>query len=84
MSGNSAQRQCFRMIRMTRTFVSEVALSALHCFPKVGLVHNVVAVKDGSRFVAANGHCYALRDASPDHVPYSRPAEVMENASYIS
>ena len=42
-----------------------ITLRAMHGFPKIGLVHNVVAVKDGPRFVAANGHGNALRDSSP-------------------
>ena len=58
----------------------QIALCAPHGFPKIGLVHDVVTVKDGPRFVAADGHGYALRDARPDHVPYRRPAEIVEDA----
>jgi hypothetical protein len=59
----------------------EVGLSSLHCLPKIGLVDDVVAVKDGPRFVAANRHGYALGNSGPDHVPNSRPAEVVEDAA---
>ena len=63
--------------------VPQIILSAPHGFPKIGRVDNVVAVKDGPRFVTTNRHCYALRDSRPNHVSYSRPAEIVEDAPGI-
>src|ERR1019366_7438180 len=64
--------------------IPEVGLSPLHGLPKVCLVHDVVAVKDGPRFVAANRHGNPLRDPSPHHVPNSRPAEIVEDSPGVS
>ena len=38
-------------------FAPQVALDSEHRLSKIGLVHDVVAVKDGPRFVTANCHC---------------------------
>jgi len=38
---------------------------------------DVVAVKDGARFVAGNFHGHPFGDAAVDHIPHGRPSEVM-------
>ena len=60
--------------------IPKIALCALHSFPKIGLIHDVVPVEDGPRFVTADRHGNALRHACPNHVSHSRSPEVMEDA----
>ena len=55
----------------------------MHSVPKIGLVDNVVPVKDGPGFVAADGLCYALRDSRPHHVRHSPPTEIVKDAPDI-
>jgi len=63
---------------------AKIGLGTLHGFPQIRLVNDVVPIEDGSRFVAADGHRYPLRNLGPDHVSDSGPAKIMENTAHVS
>jgi putative transposase len=46
--------------------ISKIRLSALHCLPKISLIHDVVSIEDGPCFAAAYRHGYALICALAD------------------
>src|SRR5437870_7800906 len=49
--------------------------------PQVSVAHDIIAVEDAMRLVAAQFHRDAFGDAGAHHVPDGRPAEVVRNAA---
>ncbi len=47
-------------------------------------IHNIIAVKDGSRFVSGNFHRDFLRDTSPNKIPHRSSPKVMDKGSAIA
>jgi hypothetical protein len=45
---------------------------------KVSFTDDVVTVKHVTGLMAADSHCYALRNACPNHIPYCGASEVMD------
>ena len=49
--------------------------------PQVSVAHDIIAIEDAARLVAAQFHRHAFRDAGADHVPDGRSAEVVRDAA---
>jgi hypothetical protein len=56
----------------------QVFVAALDGSDQVGLGDDIVAVKDASRFVAAERHRDALRNAAADHIADAGPTQIVD------
>jgi hypothetical protein len=60
--------------------ILQVALTPVHRFPQVSLINDVVAIKNGPRFVPTDRLGDSLRDISADHIANGCPAKIVEYA----
>src|SRR3954466_12153869 len=72
-----------KLLRILRVWLNSTGhrVRTVRRLPQVSVAHNIIAIEDAARLVAAQFHRGAFGDPRADHVANGRPPEVVGNAA---